>query len=279
MKNAPVESHIPLLELAIKSYRTTATTISNDFLYRSRVNNKGHLFEHVDQLKYPDSTLVKYKGRLNNIGQSILYASTSIAGTIIESRPSLNYVVTISKINRKNDSLVYFLPLGFRNHEYGNPPSNKCHSLVSDYLNEELVKQVTSEDDYNSTIAIYNIFVGKRPLKYGQTKLDVRNISIAPNLGLLYPSVQSKLISNMTTHNIAMKPPIYENYYKIFETGVYCLILDTDDDIVQIHLNNGVISDNGRINWKFTFSEMVKRASEGVDYYGHHEECLKEIKF
>jgi len=278
MNNAPVESHIPLLELVMKSHHSTVTTIDNDVLYRSRVNNKGCLFDHVDQLKYPDPTLVKHKGRLNGVGQSILYASTSIAGTIIESRPNINYVVTISKIKRKNDSLVYFQPLGFRNHEYGNPPSNKCHGLVSDYLNEELVKQVTAEDDYNSSIAINNFFMAKS-LKYGPTKLNVINISIAPNLGLLYPSVQSKLISNMTTHNIAMKPSIYENHYKIFETDVYCLILDTDDDIVQIHLNNGVISDNGRINWKFTFSEMVKRTSEGVDYYGHREECLKKIEF
>lgn len=276
--NAPAENHIPLLELAIKSYHFQTTTIDNDVLYRSRINSKGYLFEHVGQLKYPDSTLVKHKGRLNDVGQSILYASTSIAGTIIESRPSLSYVVTISKIKRKNDCFVYFLPLGFRNHDYGNPPSNKCHSLVSDYLNKELVKQITSEDEYNSSIAIYNFFMAKS-LKYGPTKLDVRNISIAPNLGLLYPSVQSELISNMTTYNIAMMPSIYENYYKIFEADVYCLILDTDNDIVQLHLNNGVASDDGRINWKFTFSEMVKRASEGVDYFGHHEECLKEIKF
>ncbi len=278
-QNAPVESYIPLLELAIKSHRSTVTTISNDVLYRSRVNSKGCLFEHVDQLKYPSSTKVKHKGRLNDVGQSILYASTSMAGTIIESRPNFNYVVTISKIKKKNDCLVYFSALGFHNHEFSKLPSNKCDSLVLDYLNDELVKQVSSEDSYNSTIAIYNTFVDKPKLKYGPNKLDVMDISIAPNLGLLYPSVQSRLVSNITTHNIAMKPSIYENYYKIFEADVYCLILDTDDDIVQIHLNNGIISDDGRVNWKFTFLEMVKRTSEGVDYYSHREECLKKIKF
>lgn len=282
--SAPIESHIQLLNQIGKSHTTKAIAIENNqILYRSRINKKGYLFQHLGELKYPKSIDVTSKGRLNDVGQSIFYTSSSLLGTIIESRFEINDIVTVSKIKKRSNSLVNFLALGFRNHMFSTAPENKCHKLVVDYLNDELTKKVTTNDGYNSTIAISNFFMNMS-LLYGPDRLDAKNSnSLAPYLGLLYPSVQSQLVSNKTTQNLAMTPSLYEDYFVIFEAEVYCMILNSknvpQNTAVLVPINNGSISDDGYINWKFSYLEMVNRASNGINCYGHSDECLKKIEF
>lgn len=278
INNYPPQNYTQLLKQLTKFCTFKTITIEDGFiLYRSRVNEKGGLFEHVDELKYPNSNYVKRKGRLNDIGQSILYASSSLLGTIIESRPNINYIVTISKIKQKNDTLVYFMPIGFESHKFSTTPANKCESIVVNYLNQELIKIVTTDEAYNSTIAISNHFMN---LKLA-SRLDIEIIKsrpLASSIGLIYPSVQSKLVSNKTTQNIAMNPSLFDGNYIIFEVDTYCMILHPDALILN-PLNNAVIFNDGSLNWKFTFSEMIDRASKGLNLHGHHDERLKKVIF
>ena len=282
LQNAIPENYVTILKTINNSLPHTAITIKNGFtLYRSRQNVIGRLFEHVDELKYPLPKYVRSKGRFNDVDQSIFYASSSMLGTIIEFRPSINYIVTIAKIKQKNNSLIWFLPLGFRDHHFSTTPKDKTHELVLNYLNEELTKTTLINDDYNSTIAISNFFMNLE-VKYGTVEI-IPNAFAQKNCGLIYPSIQSKLVSNRTTQNVAMKPSLYEDFYKIIEADVYCLTLRPDyinpDTALLVPLNNGLVEDDGVIKWKFTFSEMVNRASKGIDCYAHYDQNLISLIF
>ena len=106
--NASPGKHIPLLKSVLNGVRITAITINNDILYRSRWNKETALYRHTDELRYPDKKVITNKGRLNDIGESILYAAACELGTIIESRPVLNKLFTISLIKPLNSDLLYF---------------------------------------------------------------------------------------------------------------------------------------------------------------------------
>ncbi|MES2661662.1 MAG: hypothetical protein V4629_00010 [Pseudomonadota bacterium] len=254
-----------------------AVTVENDILFRGRQNLKGQLFNHVDELKYPKPEFVLRKGRLNDIGESILYASTSLTGCLVELRPSIQFVLTVINIAKKPTANSYFIPIGIEKFEKHNFSFCRSEKLIFEYLKQELSKVVDQENHYNSSIAIANYFFGLSQKMIVNNKIS----TIHSSIGLVFPSVQSKLTTNITTFNIAMKPRLYEDCYYISEVTVYGLTLEPDDQnpksVCMTPLNVGAISPDGKINWKFDYAEMVYRSSNGYGCGDFENEHIKSI--
>lgn len=250
-----VEQYTPILKLLLKYLPLTVTTLNNHYLYRSRWNQKNELFTHVDQLTYPKAEFIKRKGRLNDVNESILYSALCELGTLIESRPQLHKPITISKIEQKQQGSIAFMTLGILDREFSHRAENKTQKLIIDYLHSEMIKTV-STDDYNSTIALAHHFL-KTPIK----QIEVLSPNLSRYAGLAYPSVQGKMISNVTTYNIAMLPEVFDENYFFKETTLYALT--NEETHYQLNpLSEGNIDEQGNVHWQHTFNEIKERARD-----------------
>lgn len=233
----------------------------DSLLYRSRWNDKHRLFGHLSEVGYPVETQhwTFPKGRVNQAGQSVLYAARCELGTIIELRAGLKQLFTTITIRARRENILFF-PVGILNREFTMDAENKAQLLLRDYLYSEMTKSVEDGDcdSYNSTIAIGNFFLGKEihsPSNYLQPPAEIG--------GLIYPSVQSRKTSNVTTYNFAIVPRIFDNHFEVIEAKVYCLT-DEGDRYQLNELNKTTtISSDGTIHWQFDFAEMKHRVSSG----------------
>ena len=80
--NANPEEYIPLLKLMFNGVPKKAVPLKNEFIYRFRWNSDAKLFNSIYDLRYPPKDNVTVKGRLNDIGESILYAALSELGAV-----------------------------------------------------------------------------------------------------------------------------------------------------------------------------------------------------
>jgi hypothetical protein len=106
--NASPEFLLSLIRPLLTNVGLYGFELGNEKLYRARWNNKPRLFDHVDELKYPPPSSVTEKGRLNNVGESVLYAAVSELATIVELRPELNRIFTISPIDLILHTMVQY---------------------------------------------------------------------------------------------------------------------------------------------------------------------------
>lgn len=251
-RNAEPEEYILLLQSMFNKVSIKATTIENDFIYRSRMNITGNLFNNLSDLKYPPKDKIKTKGRLNDIGESVLYAALSELGTLIEVRPQFNKLFTISTIRHKIKE-GYFIPLGITSKDFNVVPQSKSEELLINYCNSEITKKVLNPIEYNSTIAMAHLFLKKPVLNYKLGRLS----------GIIYPSVESKKLSNVITQNIAIRPEIFDSCFFIEDISVYCLTYEYRH--YQLNEVNKVISINseGTLKWLYDFNEMKERISKG----------------
>lgn len=127
---------------------------------------------------------------------------------------------------------------------------NKSKQLLHEFLNSE----VTQKDKYDICNLIAEVFFSK-------IKADPK-IKFHQG-GIAYPSVQSKLISNVVTHNVAMTPEIYHAHYSINKTTIYFLLHENSKYMLQ-PINSGLISSNDTISWKHSLNDMKNRVSNGI---------------
>ncbi|MEK6291714.1 MAG: RES domain-containing protein [Paraburkholderia tropica] len=252
-KLASPSDFTPLLNRIMYGVMLHAITSGNQLIYRGRFNERGRLFHSVNEVSYPKPEFVKQKGRLNDIGQSVLYAAESELGVIIELAAHINCVFTLSKIERRQESTLFFFPIGISQFDRQQEKTVKADSIVVDYLRSEITKHVAHSDEYNATIAIGDMLLRK----------TVHNSPNQKYTGAIYPSVKSRIASNTTTYNFAMEPHVFDENYRITESTVY--ILTNEKTNYQINpINKGDVQATGEINWKFSFDEMKRRVSDGL---------------
>lgn len=258
---------IPLIRSIFNNVTVGAQTIRNKHLFRSRWNINNSLFTNVKDLKYKPSNEVDKKGRLNDVNESILYAAACELGTILESRPEIDKIFTICKIECLNPNLYYF-PIGDPDKQIHFNSLSPKEKIVITYCNNEITKQIRNPEDYNSTIALGRFFL-KTGLYDGKT-----------NQGscLIYPSVAGSQISNQKTYNVAILPKIFESNFQVVEAIVYCL--SNEGTHYQLNpLNKTVsISKFGDFNWKFNVEIMKNRISKGLLLDDKICESIKGIK-
>jgi len=252
-RNAEPGEYLPILKLMFTKMPLHGTTIKNDFIYHARMNLNGKLFDNLGELKYPLKEDIKAKGRLNDIGENILYVALGELETLIEVAIQFNKLFTISTI-RHNLKEGIFIPLGIIDREYSVIPQSKREELLITYLNSEITKIVSNPIEYNSTIAISH-FILNQPVK---------NYKLGRLAGIIYPSVKSKTMTNVRTNNIAIPPEIFDLCFVIERVNVYCLTYESTH--YQLNEVNKVIQINsdGTLKWFYDFAEMKDRISKGL---------------
>lgn len=251
-RHAEPEEYLPILKVMFNRFPLHGTTIKNDFIYRARMNLTGKLFNNLAELKYPPKQNIKVKGRLNDIGENILYAALGELETLIEVALQFNKLFTISKIRHKTKEGI-FIPLGMIDREYSVIPQLRTEELLINYLNSEITKIVSNPIEYNSTIAIAHFILNQPVKKYKLGRLA----------GVIYPSVKSKTMTNVRTNNVAIPPEIFDLCFVIEEVNVYCLTYEnTHYQLNEVYRVIQINSD-GTLKWFYDFDEMKDRISKG----------------
>jgi hypothetical protein len=252
-RNAEPEEFLYILKLMFNKMPLHGTTINNEFIYRARMNLNGSLFNNLGELKYPLKEDIKVKGRLNDIGESILYAALGELETLIEVAIQFNKLFKISTIKHKIKEGI-FIPLGMIDREYSVIPQSKTEELLINYLNSEITKIVSNPIEYNSTIAIAHLILNQ----------PVKNYKLGRLAGVVYPSVKSKTMTNVRTNNVAIPPGIFDLCFVIEKVNVYCLTYENTH--YQLNEVNRVIQINsdGTLKWFYDFDEMKDRISKGL---------------
>lgn len=261
---ASPSKHLPLIKSIFNGVRTPAITVKNEIIYRSRWNKGTELYFHTNDLRYPDIKDVKKKGRLNDAGENVLYAAACELGTIIESRPDMNKLFTIASIKPLHPGILYF-PLGITDKGYYDRNITAAEKLVIDYVNHEITKIVATSEDYNSTIALARFFL--------RTKISGLN-----NTGCIaYPSVESSKISSQTTYNFAIPPEVFDKFFVFTGATAYCLT--NEEEHYQLNSLNEVSSfdQTGRLAWRYSKKEMLRRISQGLTLDGTYCENIKRL--
>ena len=265
----------PLLNVILTGHTLDAHSISCKHIYRSRGYEKGRLFSHVDELKYPPARFITTKGRLNDIGQSVFYGSSTELGTLIEARPERDQLFVISKIDCIRHDQLMFIPLGMDPHHYvpsgatlSTKAGGKASRLVTEFLRREMTQFIAEPAGYNGSIAIANHFFGTSLLNYGGSD----------RLGLVFPSVHGRTISNVTTYNMGMLPRTFDENYQISQVDVYSLTYEVSrHELVLRSLNTGAVGGSGVIDWQYKVEEMRKRAEAGIFGLGIKNDEIKGI--
>ncbi len=251
-RNALPDEFAPLLQdLFFDQIEIKGFALGDQFIYRARRNEPGRLFANIDELKYPKSSSAK--GRMNDAGESFFYGALCELGTIYEMVPPIGSLFTISKINKRKGFPI-FLIAGLLDDPRSPTPRNSTEKEIYDYLHGELTKVATTAEGYNSTIAISRLLLNKDLLAPEDYYL----------CGLAYPSVQvARGVANVRTFNIGMKGETFDGNFCIKDSSVYCLT-DEVEGYQLNEVNHGVIAEDGRLNWMYSFGEMQQRMQSGL---------------
>jgi len=277
-RDAEVQEYIPILKSMVNKVRCLAAVpITNDYIYRGRKNLPGKLFNNISELRYPQKEEVKDKGRLNDIGESMLYAANGEIGTLVEMDISINHFFTISKIRLMRKG-IYVVPIGIPWKVYSLIPiipQTRAEEILIDYFKSEITKKVSNSIEYNPTIALAHLYLGR----------PVLNCMEGRFAGILYPSAKAPFKSNKQTYNYAIVSEIFDQCFAFEEIYTYFITLEKNhpkfkEDYLQMNAVNRVnrIHNDGSLEWFFVFDEMKDRNSKCQDIYGYTCENLKGME-
>lgn len=248
VNNSYPTDFLPALRVILKGLPFKATTLENEFIFRSRLHDTDKLFSHIDELKYPRGEYIKEKGRFNEIGESIFYGSLCELGTIIESHPTFDQLFTIIKIRKIAGLPLFLAPIAVEKFPFTPIPKNENESIIFNYLYGEVTKIIQDKREYNSTIAIGHHFL----------RTTFSSDTVQKNLILCYPSAVGKEICNTTTYNLAMRPETFDSNFKIIEAIVYSLSNEQTEYVLNPY-NIANIEENGNLIWKYNYKEMLEK--------------------
>lgn len=181
-------------------------------LFRVRKNDIQHGFvlgfSNINELKYPPASFVKTMGRLNDVGESIFYASPCYETAVEECHIKDNDIFTLSEYELKNKTEpIPFWTLGINMEFFKlNFPcsedtyENKCFigelksiedNGIQKFLFDEITKVVAKDEEYNykTTIALASIYLQRA------------------NTGIVYPSIAC----SHKSINIALPPNVFDD--------------------------------------------------------------------
>lgn len=253
-QRAPINAFTPHVNVLWDKTEYVVTDIRNQKIYRGRLNCKGVLFTHTEQLSYPPTDKVKRKNRFNDIGESIFYGSLGIVEPIMEIIPAVQSaprLFTLSIAQRINETPLLTVPFGFPIEQHQHR-IKAAHRVSIEYFNKEILKPVEDNDEefYNSTISIGRFVLSK----------EIVNSPGSHNAALTYPSVKAR----NGGANIAMIPALFDEHFKFTEVSVCCLAPLSPDKNVIHYLNKGAIDSVGNIDWLYNYTQMMNRIKAGL---------------
>lgn len=242
----------------------TCVPLADENIYRARFNEPGRLFSDVSELKHPKAPL--RKNRLNDVGEPFFYGAACELGTIYEMVPPVGSLFTMSRITKQCAKTPFFCIAGLVDDPRFPEPKGATEKAVFNYLHSELTKIATTPDDYNSTIALSRFYLDK--------ELSAPNDCFLG--GLIYPSVQmARGVANVRTFNYGIRGHVFDENFRIRDACVYCFTFEEDDRYHIHEVNFANISEDGRLNWRYDFSEMQRRMRSGIASNGEITEALR----
>ena len=230
---------LPYIKQLSQKTQFIASSIHNEYMYRVR-REDGTLFNHTDKLKYPPPQKSK-KGRLNQEGESIAYMSLGEITPLVELDISYYEVHCLIKIQYVKKTLLFHYAGVKGEYESNNPNLVKVNEFYRDILRNKDNKY------YNFTIALCKHFLANIKSPDG---------SDFPS-GLIYTSAYDDK-SNRNLHNVAVKPNVFDEHFKVIEATYQVMIYDNNTDSINIkNLNKGSIDNEGNVSWNLNYEEMM----------------------
>lgn len=221
------------------------STILNEWFYRARLLTD-KLFEHVNELKYPPKEFA-VKGRLNDDGEQITYLSTGEVAPILELDIGYYQPFCMVKIRHVMMDTIYYY-VGVK----GQYESNSYDNIAVNNFYTRLLTSMCPEY-YNATIAL-----GRHFLQSNTSDINGKPVKA----GIIYNCVHEDK-SNRILYNIALYPDVFDTCCRIEEAFYYVLTYAPKEDIISMNdMNKGIISLNGNIKWKKSYSDMIEEYEE-----------------
>lgn len=192
---------------------------------------------------------VKEYGRMNFIGQSILYGTFAIPTAINELKPQIGDLVTISKwtlLEPETEMMVYPIFWNMAKNDGFFQIVNQYISFTSMYekpvkelidAQVEFIANIMSKRISNNNLYIITSSIANR-IFFNGIKNEIEAI--------IYPSVQDKT----RIDNIAIKPDSFRSKYRLNSVKEYQIKVNSDD--LKMNLLTGYSTEfrNGDIIWK-----------------------------
>jgi len=216
---------------------------------RLKENNNERITE-TKWLGYKPSCLVDSYGRMNLIGQSILYGTFSVPTAINELLPKPGDLVTLSEwtLKQQNTELLVY-PIFWKMRE-----SRSYFQILNQY--RELITRFDKEiQSLYDTQMQFIAEVMSKPIKPENNNLYVFTSSIANRIlnlemngeveAIVYPSVKN----SCRMDNIALKPDSFDEKYTLTSVREYQIQLNSDELKMNLVLGHSSKFENGKIIW------------------------------
>lgn len=241
-----------------------------------RVLGKNKRISDVKYLKYPPADLVKSYGRCNLPNQSIFYGSPIIMTALSEMKPRVGDLITKSIWKKIDEEPLKLSPI-FHFQPTNGTINPRTHKLEREFF--KLLKRDFPEELHNPVTNLskfiafhFSRFINPKKNKdyllsaYFSNKIlnEFENGTIE---GILYPSVQSHL----SFENIALKPEVLDNRFKIIEVRESIVFKDPSDNEKGYGMDGlsdckDFNYDTGKINW----SQSIFQPQKTIDFYKKH---------
>lgn len=249
--NEPIEYFYEIYKDCWHLVRWNAMSLENEMFYRARTLNKDDLFHNINELKYPPSSIVLEKGRLNDINESVAYLSTSELVPIVELDIGYYQIYCLVEIEYIEKNIIFF-SIGIKGEYEG---LTEAEIKFIDFFNHLLT--TPNKNYYNATIAF-----AKKLFKSGLFMNEVKL-----NQGIIYNSAQEHK-ANKHLYNAVVEPKVFDECFRIKKATYQILSYNAlEDCIITNEINHGEILDNGEINWEKNYEEMIKYC---MDLYKDH---------
>jgi len=196
----------------------------------------------------PSDAVTEY-GRMNFIGQSILYGTFAIPTAINELKPQIGDKVTVSEwtlIEPEKEMIVYPIFWKMASNAGFYQIINQYNTVISMYdkpvkelidAQVEFIANVMSKRINHNNLYVITSSIANR-IFFSERKEEIEAI--------IYPSVQDKT----RIDNIAIKPDSFREKYKLNSVKEYQIKVNSDDLKMNMLTSYSTEFKNGEIIWK-----------------------------
>lgn len=217
--------------------------------YRARIHNnlKGnskesvlHEFSHEGEFWNPPAEFTPL-GRCNDVGESLLYCSTSWETAILECKPKVGKYISVISFRLKDKEKFPFVEIGSRINPIGVQYLSQIKSLIENEMfadydfenrNDEYKKMDVFLDDlFHLKINHKNKFLYK--LSIAVTKCMMKNIQMGYTLKQMHGMIYSSIERDMKNYNILFRPNHARMMFSLYEVQTF-EILEVNDSFIKL---------------------------------------------
>lgn len=214
------------------------------------LNGENSRITETKWLGYKPAEKVDSYGRMNLIGQSMLYGTFSVPTAVNELKPELGDLVTLSEWTLKHPNtelIVYPIFWNMREDKGYFQILNQYRQFIAQFdkdiqdifdaqmqfIADVMSKRIRSE---NNNVYVFAASIANRILN---VEMNGRTEAI------VYPSVKD----TCRMDNIAIKPDVFDEKYKLNSVKEYQILRNTDELKMNLVTGQSLMFENGKIIW------------------------------